>query len=311
MKQQTEERPKVRRSLPGPSSQIRNALYVTLLVTLAMRGSWAQKASLPLHPYIGYDIFETRRTATDHRKIITQISLSGNDYVVYFYHEYVAGSIAPTVRSLDFDNENRRKATYEEQAALTRKLLDAGVFTLATEPTKDNADYAEVLDVRINRREARFYFYTPPTRGKRKVIHDIVLGFARQMKVDQPNDIKKATTITEGDRRPPQDVRLVDVLAAPAKFHGKRISVVGYYHGEFEGSSLSVSERASRAHDDKKSIWRGDPSTFAGDHAIRDKNDAWIRVDGVFLQGPAGHMGLWPGEIVRLTRIEVLKPSSQ
>lgn len=256
------------------------------------------------HPYVGYDFFETRHTESDHREYITQIFLTADDYVGYRYRENVFGSTNPTVRSVTFSNEYRRKATAEEWSELVQALLAAKVFDLASEPKPTTTEYFGNLDVRINTREARTSFYSPPHSSSRRAIHEVMLKFAKRMKIDQPTDPAKATTVTEGDHQPARTVKLADVLAHPDEYHGKRISVVGFYHGEFEGSSLAIDQAASRGLDFNHSVWRSGASTFADKSAINDRNDSWLRIEGIFLRGPAGHMGLWPGEIVRLTRIE-------
>lgn len=276
------------------------AIRTTLFLFAVAHATFAQ----PVHPYVGYDFFETRHAESDHRECITQIFLTADDYVGYRYREDVFGSTNPTVRSVTFSNEYRRKATAEEQSELVQALLAAKVFDLASEPKPTSTDYFSSLDVRINTREARTSFYSPPHSPSRKAIHEVMLKFAKRMKIDQPTDLAKATTVTEGDYQPARVVKLADVLAHPDEYHGKRISVVGFYHGEFEGSSLAIDQAASRRRDDNHSVWRSGASTFADKSAINDRNDSWLRIEGIFLRGPAGHMGLWPGEIVRLTRIE-------
>jgi hypothetical protein len=196
----------------------------------------------------------------------------------------------------------------KERTELVHNLLNAKVFDLKSDPDSTSKEYFADLAVRINDREGRFYFITPPQSRLRKAIHEIMVKFARQAKVDQPTNREKSITTSEGDRQPARQVQLAEVLANPNKYHGKRISVIGFYHGEFEGSSLSVDEKASRTRDFKRSIWRSAPSIFADKGAIKDKNDAWLLVEGVFFCGPAGHMSLWPGEIVRLTRVEPVSP---
>lgn len=261
------------------------------------------------NPFVSYDVTETKRSSSDHRECITQIFLAADGYVGYRYREDVHGSITPTVQSLAFSNEYRRKATIKEQNELVRELLEANVFGLASETKPAKWNYYSHLDVRLNDREATFFFYSPPQSSSRKTIHEIMANFAKRMKVDVPTDKAKTITTTEGDQQPARQVQLAEVLAHPEKYHGKRISVVGYYHGEFEGNSLSVDEQASRSNDYKRSVWRSEPSTFADKAAIKDKNNSWLRVEGVFLRGPGGHLSLWPGEIVRLTRVEpVPKP---
>jgi hypothetical protein len=274
------------------------------LLILVLAASLMGCSKQPAHPYVGYDFFETRHTESDHRECITQIFITADDYVGYRYRENVFGSTNPTVRSVTFSNEYDRKATAEEQAELVRALLAAKVFEFASESKPTSTDYFGRLDVRINTREARIAFYSPPFSPGRKAIHEVMLKFAKRMKIDQPTDLANATTVTEGDLQPARVVKLADVLAHPDEYHGKRISVIGFYHGEFEGSSFASDEAAWRRMDFTNSVWRSGVSTFANKSAINDRNDSWLRIEGVFLRGPTGHMGLWPGEIVRLTRIE-------
>jgi len=272
---------------------------ITLFITVV-----SSALAQPAHPYVGYDFFETRRSESDHRECLTQIFLTGDDFVGYRYREDVFGSTTPTVRSIDFSNEYRRKATPAEQAELVQALLAANVFDLAKEEKPDSTDYFSSLDVRLNKREGKFVFYSPPVSPSRKAIHDVILQFAKRMEIDRPKDQANAITVTEGDCQPSRKVTLAELLAHPEKYHGKRVSVAGYYHGEFEGSSFSIDEAASLKRDYKRSVWRGEVSTFAEHKAINDQNDSWLQIEGVFLRGPGGHMGLWPGELVRITRIE-------
>jgi len=260
-------------------------------------------------PYVIYDFSETRKTKSDHRVIGTQIFLTAGDYVGYRYDEDVLGSTTSTVKSIQFSNEYKRTATVEEKAQLVRKLLDSKVFELLTESKEKNTNYYGSFAVRIDDQEGRFYFYKPPLTTQRKAIHDIMLSFAKQLGIDLPKDLDKVTTITEGDLQPARDVKLSNLLANPAMYNGKRVSVIGFYHHGFEISSLAVDESAAGETGHKmQSIWRSQPSSFADKSFLNDKNNSWLRVEGVFLKGPSGHMGLWPGEIVRLTRIEPLGP---
>jgi len=264
------------------------------------------------NPFVSYDVTETKQSSSDHRECITQIFLQADGYVGYRYQERVHGAITHTVQSSLFSNELQRIATKMEQDELVRKLLEASVFGLTSEVKPAKWDFFSSLVVRLYDREATYFFYSPPQSSSRKVIHEIMLNFAKHLNIDKPTNKAKATTTTEGDQQTARQVQLAEVLAHPDKYHGKRISVIGYYHGEFEGNSLSVDEQASRTNDYKRSVWRSEPSTFADKAVIKDKNNAWLRVEGVFHRGPGGHLSLWPGEIVRLTRVEpVPKPQGQ
>ncbi len=260
------------------------------------------------NPYISYDFFETKKTATDHREILTQIFLSADGYVGFRYREDIYGSIEATVHSLSFSNEYQRKATLAEQRVLITDLLAAKVFDLKSEKKSDAKGYFSSLTVRFEGREVRYAFYSPPESPDRKAIHTIIQEFARRLKVDRPENLASATKVTEGDLQPARNVSLSELLAHPEKYDGKRVSVVGYFHREFEGSFLAVSKIAMEKREYSQSIWRAGPSSFASKSKISTKNDCWQRVEGIFLKGPGGHLGLWPGEIVRLTCVEVVPP---
>jgi len=278
---------------------------------------------------VEYMFQETVRSQSDHRSYLTQVSLLEDSSAHYTYREHVFGAISPTVRFIKFSTPHPgRKVTEKERTDLVQSLLKARVFELASDPKPDDTDYYGSLNIQINGRRSQVFFRTPPRSPARKALHEMMLRFAKQLGIDkQPVN---ATTVTEGDQQPARKVSLADVIAAPNTYHGKRISVVGFYHGEEESSSLCVDEAIPRALAIKtkewrasgggqsgfaavaplynsllkSSVWKSGTSTFADKTAISDKNDAWVRVEGVFLRGPAGHRGMWPGQIVRVTRIE-------
>jgi hypothetical protein len=181
------------------------------------------------------------------------------------------------------------------------------VFDLRSDPRPDDKrpagpKYASELVILNNMHDLNVAFRTPPTSPVRKAVHRVMLDFAKGMGIDKipPREV----TISEGDRQPARRVAIGDLIANPGKYHGKRVSVAGYYHVEEESSSLAVDEGMSGLLGYKRSVWRGWASSFADKANIADGNNVWQRVEGVFLKGPSGHMGLWPGEIVRLTRLQ-------
>jgi len=103
-------------------------------------------------------------------------------------------------------------------------------------------------------------------------------------------------TILEGDDREPRDTSLEEILSNPVAYDGKRVRVTGNYHSEFEHSALSTED---------KSVWLGEASTFARQEDVIFQNDSFMTVEGTFLAGPRGHLGMFPGEIARVTKIEV------
>ena len=138
-----------------------------------------------------------------------------------------------------------------------------------------------------------------PNRVK---LHTLVLTFLDEI---APKASRTTTTRTiEGDLVPARAVSFAALLRNPQPFDGKRIRLTGYYHGQFEGSNFGPTKRA----DYQESVWLGGVSTFATSGSVKRLNDTFITADGTFDLGPGGHMGLWPGELTRLTRRVKAKP---
>ncbi|HBC87935.1 MAG TPA: hypothetical protein DCZ94_13355 [Lentisphaeria bacterium] len=55
----------------------------------------------------------------------------------------------------------------------------------------------------------------------------------------------------------------------------------------------------------------GNSSHFVQSENIADVNDSFITVEGTFIKGPGGHMGIWAGEIDRVTKIEIRAPKEK
>ncbi|MDP0491424.1 MAG: hypothetical protein Q7Q71_10275 [Verrucomicrobiota bacterium JB023] len=103
----------------------------------------------------------------------------------------------------------------------------------------------------------------------------------------------------EGETVPPKALDFATLLKSPKDFDGKRIRLTGFYHGEFEGSSFAATKAEVR--DYKKALWLGGMSSFADPKRISGQYDIVLTVEGTFELGPGGHMGLWMGELVRVT----------
>lgn len=131
-----------------------------------------------------------------------------------------------------------------------------------------------------------------PNRAK---LQTLMLSFLDEV---APKKSRKTTTRTiDGDGVAARPVTFEVLLATPKKFDGKRVRLSGYYHYEFEGSHFGPIKRAGL----KQSVWLGGASTFAKSANIKWLNNTFITVEGTFKNGPGGHMGLWPGELERVT----------
>ena len=197
--------------------------------------------------------------------------------------------------------------TRAQETALVQALTDAGIGRL-----KSDAGYNDGYDIRFavdgpgHDYDYEFGHPVEDDAGRAAVVKAL-FDFVRQLGIDTSG--AGAVWTSEGDTVPPRPVTLAELIAHPELYDGKRVSVTGYFHWEFEGSTFcvtpgDVAKYSSATQSYAACLWQGEASTFADPAALIGHNDDWERVDGVFVKGPGGHMGLWPGEIVRLTRAE-------
>ena len=290
-------------------SLLRNSAAGVLLLTANyLNGNLPSNAS----PFIRYDITEIKRTPMEVREIRTSVSISGGP-AGFDHQEILRGSRAPTTTS-GYCGKGTRHASVAEIRNLCTRLRRAKVFELHSdaEPNAQlQGEYEEYFSYEDGRKKF-MRFYTRPNSASRLELRKAMLDFAKRTKLDQPPFDYSHTEQTEGDTIPPREVELKDLLANPADFHGKRVSVTGFYRWEFEGSSLGVDKDAVLNYKFAKSVWVNDASSFAKINPIQDITGSWVRAEGVFLKGPEGHMGGWPGAIRRLTRFDPIpEPGSQ
>lgn len=135
-----------------------------------------------------------------------------------------------------------------------------------------------------------------------QAITDIFLDYTKTKQADASFQCEVTALKTEGDDQPCVATTLEELLDHPENYHGRRVRVAGYHHAEFEHSSLSAGPDSIRKY--KESVWLGGMSHFAKGEEVVSQNDAFITVEGTFTAGQGGHLGLWAGEIGRLTKIE-------
>jgi hypothetical protein len=121
-----------------------------------------------------------------------------------------------------------------------------------------------------------------------------------------PAKQRKVTRRTlEGETVKPREIDFATLFKSPKKYDGKRIKITGFYHGEFEGSSFAPTSKGIQTYD--KALWLGGSSSFADPKRICGLNDVTLTVEGTFISGPGAHMGLWMGELVRVTESKSTK----
>jgi len=96
-------------------------------------------------------------------------------------------------------------------------------------------------------------------------------------------------------------VSLLQVIANPERFHGKRIIVVGFATLQFEGQAIYPTPDA--AIEPKNGVWLDYDFGNLPNEPTPLKQ---MLVEGVFDAKGGGHMGLWTGELCMISRIQYL-----
>lgn len=93
---------------------------------------------------------------------------------------------------------------------------------------------------------------------------------------------------------------LIAVIADPVRFHGKTVSIDGFYRHGFEVSGIFPSRDMSFS--ESNGLWLDrekdvviEPQTT--DPIWRDMNPLWLQVEGVIDADSHGHLGAWTGTI--------------
>lgn len=102
------------------------------------------------------------------------------------------------------------------------------------------------------------------------------------------------------------NVSLVRLLANPEKYDGKEVQVTGVARLEFEGHALYLTKEHYENWITKNALWidlgYGDLRAKAKELAAY--NGQYVIIRGVFDKDVTGHMGLFSGAIVDISRYE-------
>jgi hypothetical protein len=103
------------------------------------------------------------------------------------------------------------------------------------------------------------------------------------------------------------EVSIIELIARPKVFHGKRVRIIGYARIEFEGSAIYLSKESYDAHLTKNALWLGRPQGTP----LTEKHAVWgpqyAIVEGEFDAMRRGHMDSFSGSIRNTTRLDPWK----
>ena len=99
---------------------------------------------------------------------------------------------------------------------------------------------------------------------------------------------------------------LIELIARPELYDGKRVRVIGFVNFEFEGNGLYVSKEDWEQSISRNSLWIEPPVGFESDSAPskRHPNQRYVIVEGTFSARNTGHMGMRSGAIEEVTRLD-------
>ena len=144
-------------------------------------------------------------------------------------------------------------------------------------------------------------FKDVPRTAARHALHQTILTFIAAQIEKHPDALEINQWRFQGDDQEPVAVALDTLIRNREAYNGKRVRVSGFYHTEFEHSSLSPDP--AHIYDYKNSLWLGGASGIARCCDLAYTNDTFVTVEGTFNGRVGGHMGLWSGQMDRLTKI--------
>ena len=93
---------------------------------------------------------------------------------------------------------------------------------------------------------------------------------------------------------------LIELIANPLPYEGKRVRVVGYLHLEFEGNAIYVHREDLEHAINANGLWVDfAPGTLKSSAPCVD---SYALVEGTFTLKHQGHFGMWSGAITDITR---------
>jgi hypothetical protein len=107
----------------------------------------------------------------------------------------------------------------------------------------------------------------------------------------------------EGEPCSLYDASIVELIATPEMFDGKRVRTVGFVHFEFEGNGLYLHKEDWTHSLYRNGLW----VDLAKGVSRTDCQDHYVLVEGTFRSGNRGHMGLWSGAVEEITRCMPLR----
>lgn len=106
------------------------------------------------------------------------------------------------------------------------------------------------------------------------------------------------------------NVSLVELIARPEMYDGKRVMVRGFVSSHPEASAIYISRDDAEYGNFKNGVWLDPSPDFLQEGVMCQWNDSYALVTGSFSAEEGGHMGQWSGAISKISRIVANKGST-
>ena len=101
------------------------------------------------------------------------------------------------------------------------------------------------------------------------------------------------------------DVSIIKLIAAPEKYHGRVVRVIGVGNLEFEGCAVYLSRDDYKYRVHKNGLWIELDEKATSYEDAKEFNGKYVIIEGTFDKNDAGHFGMWSGSIKKITRYEL------
>jgi hypothetical protein len=102
-------------------------------------------------------------------------------------------------------------------------------------------------------------------------------------------------TTSPVDQKPVCDVSMIELIANPDAWDGKRVRLIGYLHLQFEYDALWLGKNDFEIGLTRNGLWVDTLGSKISSEGFSKCTGGYALLEGVFRPGPSGHFGLWSG----------------
>jgi hypothetical protein len=99
-------------------------------------------------------------------------------------------------------------------------------------------------------------------------------------------------------------VSIINLIATPEKYHGKKIQIIGYLHLEFEGDAIYLHKEDYVNGICDNGLWVNISKSVTSKKHLKDYSDNYVIILGTFNKDSHGHMGLFNGTMDDIIRLD-------